>query len=54
MMPNSNADCKIVEYPNFYLTDEPNRMGPGISKLVTNLEFQPMVSLYEGLAKLLN
>lgn len=51
---NSNAGIEIVEYPDSYPGDEPNRRCPDISKLSSNLGFQPQVSLNEGLTKFLN
>jgi nucleoside-diphosphate-sugar epimerase len=53
-IPNSIAGIEMLEYPDSYLGDEPNRRCPDISKLISNLGFQPQVSLDQGLTKFLN
>ena len=41
---NSTAGIEMVEYPDSYPGDEPNRRCPDISKLISNLGFQTQVS----------
>ncbi len=44
----------IIEYPDSYPADEPNRRAPDIRKAKLQLEFQPMVSLEDGLKRYLS
>lgn len=44
----SNA-INLIEYPDSYPADEPNRRCPDISKARTQLEYEPKVSLDDGL-----
>jgi UDP-glucuronate decarboxylase len=44
----------IVEYPDSYPADEPNRRAPDIRKAKLQLEFKPQVNLDEGLKRFLN
>ena len=44
----------IVEYPDSYPADEPNRRSPDIRKAKIQLNYQPKVSLDEGLRRFLN
>ena len=43
----------IVEYPDSYPSDEPNRRSPDIRKAKIQLNYQPKVSLNEGLKRFL-
>ena len=43
----------IVEYPDSYPSDEPNRRAPDIKKAIVQLEFQALVQLDEGLKRFL-
>lgn len=44
----------IIEYPDSYPADEPNRRAPDIRKAKLQLEFQPGVSLEDGLKRYLS
>ncbi len=44
----------IVEYPDSYPADEPNRRAPDIRKAKLQLEFEPIVSLDDGLKRFLD
>ena len=44
----------IVEYPDYYPSDEPNRRAPDIKKATVQLEFQALVQLDEGLKRFLS
>lgn len=44
----------IIEYPDSYPADEPQRRCPDIRKAQLQLDFQPQVSLDEGLRRFLN
>jgi UDP-glucuronate decarboxylase len=48
-----NIDIKvdIVKYPSTYPGDEPNRRCPDISKISRELNFEPQVSIEEGLSR---
>jgi UDP-glucuronate decarboxylase len=43
----------IIEYPDSYPADEPNRRCPDIRKAQLQLEFAPEVALEEGLRRFL-
>ena len=43
----------VVEYPDSYPADEPNRRAPDIRKARLQLEYEPQVSLDEGLRRFL-
>ena len=47
-IPNS---IDIIEYPDSYPADEPNRRCPDIAKARTQLRYEPQVPLHEGLAR---
>ena len=44
---------EVVEYPDSYPADEPNRRAPDIRKARLQLGFSPMVELDEGLRRFL-
>ena len=44
----------IVEYPDSYPADEPNRRAPDIRKAKLQLEFEPRIGLDEGLKRFLD
>ncbi len=44
----------IIEYPDSYPADEPNRRAPDIRKARLQLEFEPVVDLNDGLSRFLN
>jgi len=44
-------DVKLVEYPDTYPADEPQRRCPDISKAALQLGFKPVVPLQEGLRR---
>ena len=45
---------EVVEYPDSYPSDEPNRRAPDIRKARLQLDFQPAVGLDDGLKRFLN
>ena len=45
---------QLVEYPDSYPADEPQRRCPDISKAVLQLKYKPTVELTEGLTRFLN
>ncbi len=45
--------CDVVEYPDSYPADEPNRRCPDIRKARLQLDFEPTVDLDDGLARFL-
>jgi UDP-glucuronate decarboxylase len=47
------VESKLSEYPETYPEDEPNRRCPDISRIRTNLNFLPQVSLEVGLNRFL-
>ena len=46
-----SLDVQIVEYPDTYPADEPQRRCPDINKATLQLNYQPAVSLEEGLRR---
>lgn len=44
----------IVEYPDSYPTDEPNRRCPDITKAIEQVGYSPTVSLHDGLKRFLD
>jgi UDP-glucuronate decarboxylase len=42
---------EITSYPSTYPTDEPNRRCPDISRISKDLNFEPKISIEEGLAR---
>ena len=46
-----NSAGNIVEYPDSYPADEPNRRAPDIRKAKLQLEFEPTIDLDEGLKR---
>ena len=47
----AKVEIDIVEYPDSYPADEPNRRCPDISKVRIQVGYQPRVSLAEGLTR---
>jgi UDP-glucuronate decarboxylase len=47
------VNAKLSDYPETYPEDEPNRRCPDISRIKTNLNFSPQVSLETGLSRFL-
>ena len=47
------VNAKLSDYPETYPEDEPNRRCPNISRIKTNLNFSPQVSLETGLSRFL-
>lgn len=45
---------ELIGYPSSYPEDEPNRRCPNIDKMKSELNFQPKVSLDEGLARFIS
>lgn len=50
----SSQGYELVGYPSSYPEDEPNRRCPDISKMSSELNFQPKISLDEGLARFIS
>ena len=50
---NKEVKYNIVEYPDSYPSDEPNRRSPDIRKAKIQLHYQPKISLHEGLKRFL-
>ncbi len=46
--------CDIVEYPDSYPADEPQRRCPDISKAAIQLKYKPQVSLEDGLQRFIS
>ena len=44
----------VIEYPDSYPADEPNRRAPDIRKAKTQLKFVPEVTLEDGLQRFLS
>ncbi len=49
-----SVSCDIVEYPDSYPADEPNRRAPDIRKARLQLSFEPEVGLDDGLRRFLD
>jgi UDP-glucuronate decarboxylase len=49
-----HVDVRLVEYPDTYPTDEPQRRCPDISKAALQLGYQPVVTLPEGLKRFMD
>jgi len=47
-------DYDVIEYPDSYPADEPNRRAPDIRKAKTQLKFVPEVTLEDGLQRFLS
>ena len=50
---NQSIDHNVIEYPDTYPADEPNRRCPDIRKARLQLEYQPEVTLEDGLGRFL-
>ncbi len=50
---NKKVDFNIIQYPDTYPADEPNRRAPDISKANLHLLYQPKVDIEEGLRRFL-
>ncbi len=50
---NSEVKYHLIEYPDSYPADEPNRRAPDIKKARVQLGFAPLVSLDQGLSRFL-
>ena len=46
-----SLDVQVVDYPDTYPADEPQRRCPDISKAALQLNYKPIVSLEEGLGR---
>jgi len=53
MVSEQDVSFNVVEYPDSYPADEPNRRAPDIKKARLQLEFEPTVDLDEGLRRFL-
>ncbi len=49
-----NVEHNVVEYPDSYPADEPNRRAPDIRKAKLQLGYQPKIDLNEGLSRFIN
>jgi len=50
----TDVACNVIEYPDSYPADEPNRRAPDIRKAKLQLEFAPDIDLETGLQRFLN
>ena len=50
---NLTVSYNLIEYPDSYPADEPNRRAPDIRKARTQLGYTPAVGLDEGLGRFL-
>jgi UDP-glucuronate decarboxylase len=50
-MLNISNEMNLIEYPDSYPADEPNRRCPDISKARVQLQYKPEVDLHEGLER---
>ncbi|MBC8270008.1 MAG: nucleoside-diphosphate sugar epimerase, partial [Rhodospirillaceae bacterium] len=48
------VEYNIVEYPDSYPADEPNRRAPDIRKARLQLDFAPVIDLDQGLKRFLD
>jgi UDP-glucuronate decarboxylase len=48
---DKDITCNIIEYPDSYPADEPNRRCPDIRKARLQLEYEPRVDLEDGLGR---
>ena len=48
---NEEIDVETIQYPSTYPEDEPNRRCPDISRISSNLQYHPQVTLEEGLTR---
>lgn len=51
---NTEIPFEVIDYPDSYPSDEPNRRCPDIQKAKEQINFQPSVDLNEGLRRFLN
>jgi UDP-glucuronate decarboxylase len=51
---NSEITFEIIDYPESYPSDEPNRRCPDIQKAIDHINYEPIVNLNEGLRRFLN
>jgi nucleoside-diphosphate-sugar epimerase len=45
------VSVEIIDYPSTYPADEPNRRCPDISRISNDLNFEPKISIEEGLIR---
>jgi UDP-glucuronate decarboxylase len=48
---DEDISIETIKYPSTYPEDEPNRRCPDISRITSTLNYQPQVSLEEGLQR---
>ena len=48
---DKEVNYNVIEYPDSYPADEPNRRAPDIRKARLQLNYQPQISLHEGLQR---
>ena len=53
-LSSKSVEYNIVEYPDSYPADEPNRRAPDIRKARLQLDFKPQVDLDQGLKRFLD
>jgi UDP-glucuronate decarboxylase len=51
---NDSVKYQIVDYPDTYPADEPNRRCPDITKATQQLGYAPRIGLEEGLSRFFN
>tara|TARA_Y100000361_G_scaffold112798_1_gene103089 strand:+ start:2278 stop:3303 length:1026 start_codon:yes stop_codon:yes gene_type:complete len=49
-----SVGVEVIDYPDFYPSDEPLRRCPDISKTISSTNYTPQISLQEGLIKMYN
>ena len=54
VLSSKSVEYNIVEYPDSYPADEPNRRAPDIRKAKLQLDFNPQVDLDQGLKRFLD
>lgn len=50
---NDNIPYEIIDYPETYPSDEPNRRCPNIQKAIEQVNYEPKITLDEGLKRFL-
>ena len=47
----NDIQYEIIDYPDSYPSDEPNRRCPNIQKAIQEIDYNPRVSIDEGLRR---
>ena len=48
---NTEIPFEIIDYPDTYPSDEPNRRCPNIQKAIEQIDYNPRVNIDEGLKR---